>query len=245
MRTCYIGRAGSYSIGSSPKNSSIKVKPVTNSRFFSQIGIGEAALFGILAGTNITSGGGATQVFGNIGLAGTLTGFPPNELTGAIEINTNTVQTALTNSTDNRIKALQIPNNVDFSAFGEDTLGNGQVLPPATYFFNDSATLSGNLILNGNSIFIFQIFNDFSAGVFVNVSLEGGAQAGDVWWIVGGNVFLDEMSDIRGNIMAGGNITLGAGTAVNGGLYANENIVLFDNKAGLFKETEPTVGGTS
>lgn len=128
--------------------------------------------------------------------------------------------------------------------FFGDVLGNGQLLQTGIYHFDDSAIIEGDLTLNATGVYVFQIEANLTALTGATMNLEGGTEAGNVWWIVGESANLEAMVDFKGNILAASNITLGAGAAIDGGLFAGDSIVLDNNKVGLIGETEPSVGGT-
>ena len=85
-------------------------------------------------------------------------------------------------------------------------LGNGVTLPPGVYAIPAPATLSLELILDGqgdpNALFIFQIEGSFATGSNSKVKLINGAKACNVFWKVEGLVSMAPGTTMRGTIVA-------------------------------------------
>lgn len=84
----------------------------------------------------------------------------------------------------------------------------GVTLSPGVYTFpTPSATLTTTVTLDGtgnpNGQFIFQISTTFSSAAGSKVLLVGGAQACNVFFVLGTSAAIGAKSEIRGNILAG------------------------------------------
>lgn len=195
--------------------------------------LGTTSNFTVLAGSRISSVGN-TIIFDNIGIwpGSTLTGFPPGLVNGAQHINNTTSQNAQTDLTAayNQL-ASQTP-TVNLS--GQD-LG-GKTLLPGVYRFNGNANLDaalGSLTLDGsgnaNSVFIFQISGNLTTTPGAIVSMRQAARSPNIFWQIGGNVFIGAGSNFNGSILANQNITMGNGAILQGRLMARNGFVELDN----------------
>ena len=86
--------------------------------------------------------------------------------------------------------------------------GVGETLTPGVYFVNASATIAGNLYLNGNgnsnSLFIFKINGNLSAGDAINIFLSNGAEARNIFWVTEGGISIGANSTLKGNFLSHG-----------------------------------------
>jgi hypothetical protein len=102
---------------------------------------------------------------------------------------------------------------------------NGKVLSPGVYH-NGSLGLAvgGMATLDGqndpNAIFIFKVDTSFTdSGILTNRSqivLTNGAQARNVWFVIGTALTIGSGTTWNGNILAGGTVTIKDGSTVNG-----------------------------
>jgi hypothetical protein len=108
-------------------------------------------------------------------------------------------------------------------------------LAPGVYDFpTDNAVLSTTLTLNGtgdtSGQFIFQIHTTFGTSATTNVVLIGGAQASNVYFIVGSSATLAAGTQLQGNVLAYTSIAVGSAASVNGTLGAlNGAVTLIDD----------------
>jgi hypothetical protein len=180
--------------------------------------------YGILGASAVTNTG-ASVVNGNLGLyPGTsVTGFPPGVITGAENIANVAAQNA-------QISALAAYNDMHARTFTpiSSTL-DGQTLTPGNYSessgtFNLAASGNGTLTLNGAGIYIFKAASTLvtGAGGIPTILLTGGAQASNVYWLVGSSATINSGSagTFQGNILAVSSITDSLGGTVNGSLIA-------------------------
>ena len=186
------------------------------------IDLGCAAPFAALAGSTITSTG-PSIITGNVGLsAGTaLVGFPPGIINGTQEITTPTaasakicLTSAFLDGQGRSLNVISLPGNL-----------GGLTLAPGLYHNSISSGISGtgaNGILtldaqgNANAVWIFQLGSTLTTDPATSIVLAGGAQAKNIFWIVGTSATLGTTSVFYGNILAQASITLNTGAVLNG-----------------------------
>jgi hypothetical protein len=105
----------------------------------------------------------------------------------------------------------------------------GVTLPPGVYCFDNAATLTGTLTLNGPATGVW-LFKVGTSGVGAltatnfSVVLAGGASACNVtWWTEDAGTMTD--TNMRGAILAGGDITSTRGT-LNGNLWSQGDVTI-------------------
>jgi hypothetical protein len=199
-----------------------------------------AASFGVLAATTVTNvPGTATMVSGDVGVSpGTsITGFvAPAAISGVFHAGDfvaagaqGSVLSAFTHG--NELPGTTIPADIGGMTFG-----------PGVYNVASSLAITGALVLDGggnpNAVWIFQVGSTLTtAATNSNVVLIGGAQANNIFWLVGSSATLNTGTSFAGNILAFASITVSADVSVNGRLMAmngavtldDDNIVLFFN----------------
>jgi ice-binding like protein len=114
----------------------------------------------------------------------------------------------------------------------------GQTLPPGVYKATTTLGITGNLTLDGstnpNGVWVFQVGSALTtaAGALGNpasqVLLIGGAQAHNVFWVIGSSATLGTFSLMQGTIMAKASITLGTGATLDGRALAETGAVTLD-----------------
>jgi hypothetical protein len=112
----------------------------------------------------------------------------------------------------------------------------GLTLPPGVYGFpTENAVLSTTLTINGtgnaNGQFVFQIGTTFTtSATTAKVVLIGGAQACNVYFIVGSSATIGPNSQLQGNILAYTSISVQSGASNKGTFGAlNGAVTLIDN----------------
>jgi hypothetical protein len=179
------------------------------------INLGTAASFGVLAANSITNNsGGTTLVTGDVGspsqtvdpvqaagFANYKSGLP---LTQALA----DLQTAITDA-NSRTCTVN-------SAAGID-LG-GLTFGPGVYCYAGAISVTGTFTMNGPGLYIFRTSSTLNTTANAIVALNGGAAAGDVYWVPVGATTLGANSVFKGSIMAQvGAITLGDGASLQNG----------------------------
>jgi len=130
-------------------------------------------------------------------------------------------------------------------------LGNGVTLPPGVYSIPAPATLSLELILDGqgdpDALFIFQIDGSFSTGSNSKVTLINGALACNVFWKVEGLVGMASGTTMRGTIvannaainMSAGDTLEGRALSINGAIGVTETLAYMPLGCGVPELTGP------
>jgi len=204
-------------------------------------GLGTACSFGILGATPVVSSIGPTHVTGDIGISPALsiTGFPPGTLTGAEFMGATslagTAQNDLTTAFNNAMNAGGGP-SVGIAL--KPDIGNS-TLPPGIYIAPTTLGITGILTLDGstnpNGVWIIKVPSALTTapgGVGTPASqviLMGGAQAHNVFWVIGSSATLGTYSLFQGTIMAQASITLGTGATLDGRALARTGAVALDS----------------
>ncbi|MCX6221844.1 MAG: ice-binding family protein [Bacteroidia bacterium] len=186
------------------------------------IDLGCAAPFAILAGSTITSTG-PTIITGDVGLSpgSALIGFPPGIINGTQQITTPTaaaaklcLTSAYIDGQSRSLNAISLPGQL-----------GGLTLAPGLYSNSSTSGISGtgaNGILtldaqgDANAVWIFQLGSTLTTDPATSIVLAGGAQANNIFWIVGTSATLGTTSVFYGNILADQSITLNTGAVLNG-----------------------------
>ena len=194
--------------------------------------MGAAAGWGAIAASTLTNVGN-TLIIGSCGTypGSEITGFPP----GVCTATTSAAGTAASNA---EAACLTAYNNalakVPTSALPASDLG-GVTLPPGVYTFPTSAaTLTGILTLDGarspQGQWIFQITTTFDAAAASQILTIGGAQACNVYFIVGSSATIEAGAQLVGNILAYTSIAASDAASNNGSWCAlNGEVTLINN----------------
>jgi hypothetical protein len=191
--------------------------------------LGTAANFAVLAGSTITNTG-ATTISGDLGLSpGTsVTGFPPGQVNGTIHAaDTAALQaqadlTAAYNDAAARAVSATIPVEL-----GGTTQTPG-VYDSAAGTFGITGTLTLDAQGDPNAVFIFQAASTLITASASDVELVNGAQASNVFWVVGSSATLGTGSALQGSILALTSITVTTGTTINGRALARNGAITLD-----------------
>lgn len=195
-----------------------------------QVPLGTAIGFAVLAGSGITNTG-ATTITGDVGTFPTTTeiGFGSVTLTGTNHFGDATTQTAKTDLTAAYTNAAG--QGLDFPIVAD--LGTMSPLIPGVYNSGSSIGLTGTVVLDGggdpNAVFIFQASSTLTTASGSRVVLINGAQACNVFWQVGSSATLGTGSTFVGTIMALGSITDNGGSTIDGRFLARNGAVTLNN----------------
>jgi Ice-binding-like/Autotransporter beta-domain len=191
--------------------------------------LGTAAAYAVLAGSTVTNTGPSVLI-GDLGLSpGTsITGFPPGIVTPPGTTNVGNAAAAMAQSN------LTTAYNTLAGMSGTNLpagIGN-QALNPGVYNFSSSALLTGTLTLNAtgpNSTFIFVIPSSLTTASASKVTVVGGGQGTDVFWVVGSSATLGTATTFVGDILALTSITLDTGATIScGSALARNGAVTLD-----------------
>jgi len=185
--------------------------------------LASAASYAVLASSTVTSTG-ATAITGDLGLSpGTsVTGFPPGTITGLKNVTTPSAAGAKANLTVAYNNA-SARSNCPVTVAGN--IG-GQTLTPGLYKSTSSLAISsGDLTLsaagNPNGVFIFQVASALTTTSGRAVILAGGAQAANVFWVIGSSATLGTTSVMKGTVMAYDSISMLTGSVLDGRALAD------------------------
>lgn len=194
------------------------------------VSLGTAANYAVLAASTVTNTG-PTTINGNLGLSpGTaVTGFPPGQVTGTITVADSAALQAQNDLTTayNSAAASPTTNTIPVE-LGGTTLAPGVYASPAGTF-----GITGTLTLDAqgdpDAVFIFQAASTLITASASSVDLANGAQASNVFWVVGSSATLGTYSILQGNILAQASITITTGVTLNGRALASTAAVTLDS----------------
>jgi len=117
--------------------------------------------------------------------------------------------------------------NPDFLNLGAGTIG-GKTLTPGLYKWSSSVNIPTDIAIAGSptDVWIFQVAGTLTMSSAVNVTLSGGAQAKNIYWVVAGAVTFGTTSHFEGNILGQTGINLQTGASINGRLLAQTAVTL-------------------
>mgnify|MGYP001578531489 CR=1 FL=1 len=106
---------------------------------------------------------------------------------------------------------------------------SGRILPPGLYKWSTGVlvTNAGVTLTGGpNDTWVFQIAQNLTINNNAKITLLGGAQAKNIFWVVTGQATLGSNSDVSGIILSKTLISLNTGAKVNGRLLAQTAVTL-------------------
>jgi hypothetical protein len=213
------------------------------------VNLGTAGNFAILAETGISTTG-STAIVGNMGIspaaASYITGFAlalpaaaafstSPLVTGDIyapgyALPTPPVMTTAISDMQTAYTSGAGMTNPTATELGAGNIG-GLTLAPGLYKWGTGVTIPTNVTLSGgpNDVWIFQIAQNLDVSSGVNVILSGGAQAGNVFWIVAGQTTIGTTAAMSGNILDQTSIVLNTGATLSGRALAQAAVTLDAN----------------
>ncbi|MCM4167408.1 hypothetical protein KCTC52924_01096 [Arenibacter antarcticus] len=118
----------------------------------------------------------------------------------------------------------------DFLELGSGNIG-GMTLTSGLYKWTTTLTIPTDVTLTGDAdaIWIFQISGDLTQSSAINIILNGGAQAKNIFWQVAGEATFGANSHFEGNILSMTGITFQTGASINGRALAQTAVILDAN----------------
>jgi hypothetical protein len=199
----------------------------------SNVPVGSAGGFRVLAGSTVTNTGPTIISGGDVGLSpgSAVTGFPPGTITspGVFHVTDSVAAQAQLDLTTAYIYTAGLPGG---AVLPGDL--SGLTFAPGVYTTSSTVMLSaGNVTLdakgNENAVFVFQIGSTLTTIGSTHVILAGGAQSKNVYWQVGSSATLGTNSVFYGTIMALQSITLDTGATLHGRALARNGAVTLDS----------------
>ncbi len=213
------------------------------------VNLNSAGTFGLLGGT--ISNTGTSVVYGNVGATTTITGFPPATATGTVfgAPTDPTVAAAYTDFESAFNIAMVLPSTQTFTdlSTSQTFIGNN------VYTFTQpaiSTTTGINLTFdaqnNPGEVFVIRIAQAFTVNGAMTFTLENGALASNIFWIVGTDATISVGSSgpitFDGDILAGDTFTMSAAAGGSGALAGTINGCVFAENANTLAGTTD-VGG--
>ena len=117
--------------------------------------------------------------------------------------------------------------NPDFLNLGAGNIG-GKTLTPGLYKWSSALIIPADIAISGgpNDVWIFQVAGTLTMASAVNITLAGGAQAKNIFWVVADAVTLGTTSHFEGNILGQTGINLQTGASINGRMLAQTAVTL-------------------
>ena len=117
--------------------------------------------------------------------------------------------------------------NPDFLNLGAGNIG-GKTLTPGLYKWSTSLIIPTDVTISGSptDVWIFQVAGTLKMSSAVRITLAGGAQAKNIFWVVAGAVTFGTTSHFEGNILGQTGINLQTGATINGRMLAQTAVTL-------------------
>ena len=203
-----------------------------------------------LVGNTISNTGGppvVSEITGSVGTpssGGGITGFTPGTATGSVSAGAARRATAAYNdflATYNAAMALTstaTPTSASMTA-SQTFLGNNVYVMNSSVSTTTLTQVTFNAQGNSNAVFVIEIPNNFTVNGNLRFVLENGAQAANIFWVVGQSATISVGGaasdgtyghiDFDGNILAGTTFTMSAANGGSGGTSGGtiNNTVLF------------------
>ena len=139
----------------------------------------------------------------------------------------------LTVAVNNMITAYNDAAGRPFPDFFELATGNigGKTLVPGLYKWTNNVIIPTDVVLKGSAtdVWIFQIAGNLTMSSAKNITLQGGAQAKNIFWQVAGQATIGTTAHFEGVILSKTGITFQTGASVNGRLLAQTAVILDSN----------------
>ncbi len=214
-----LGTAGNYAILAQTGVSTVPTSAVTGNIGVSPVAASYITGFSLVSPVIVDAAGNyssSPQVTGKIYAAdyNTPTNPTPANLTTAV----GDMGTAYTDA------ASRAP---DFTELASGNIG-GLTMTSGVYKWGTGVTIPTNVTLSGsaNDVWIFVVAQDITMAAGKSVILSGGAQAKNIYWVVGGQVTLGTGAHLEGIVLSKTAIHLNTGASINGRLLAQTAVTL-------------------
>lgn len=117
--------------------------------------------------------------------------------------------------------------NPDFLNLGAGDIG-GTTLTPGLYKWTSAVIIPTDVTISGgpNDVWIFQVAGTLIMSSAVRITLEGGAQAQNIFWQTSGAVTFGTTSHFEGIILGQTGINMQTGASINGRMLAQTAVTL-------------------
>jgi len=117
--------------------------------------------------------------------------------------------------------------NPDFIELGAGNIG-GLTLTPGLYKWSSAVIIPSDVTISGgpNDVWIFQVAGLLTMSSAVKITLSGGAQAKNIFWVTASTVSLGTTSHFEGNILGQTSINMLTGATINGRMLAQTAVTL-------------------
>ena len=124
--------------------------------------------------------------------------------------------------------------NPDFIELGAGNIG-GKTLTAGLYKWSSCLIIPTDVTISGgpNDVWIFQVAGTLIMSSAKRITLSGGAQAKNIYWVVAGAVTLGTTSHFEGNILGKTGINMQTGASINGRMLAQTAVTLQMNTANM------------
>lgn len=117
--------------------------------------------------------------------------------------------------------------NPDFLNLGAGNIG-GKTLTPGLYKWTTALNIPTDITISGSptDVFIFQVSGTLKLSSAVRMTLTGGVQAKNIFWVASDAVTCGTTSHFEGNILGMTGINLQTGATINGRMLAQTAVTL-------------------
>ncbi|MFT6780554.1 MAG: putative repeat protein (TIGR01451 family), partial [Saprospiraceae bacterium] len=199
---------------------------------FSILSFSQTANLGILSSFEaFTAAGDITNSGGTVtGDAGTHVG----SVIGSYDGNTYSSD-AVTDQARKDLLRLYIHLNdlfVDFPSTHSPTFGGGEVLDPGVYSISSAGSIGGSLTLDGggdpNAFFIIKFNGALTGTAGATITLTGGVQSCNIFWLVNGAISIGAGADLKGTLFSkSGAVGLGANVLLEGRMFSMSGAITY------------------
>ncbi|MFV5685030.1 ice-binding family protein [Flavobacterium sp. GB2R13] len=117
--------------------------------------------------------------------------------------------------------------NPEFLNLGAGNIG-GKILTPDLYKWTTALNIPTDITISGSptDVFIFQVAGTLKLSSAVRITLTGGVQSKNIFWVVSDAVICGTTSHFEGNILGMTSINLQTEATINGRLLAQTAVTL-------------------